>query len=351
MTFIDTAKTIKSSRDSLLSDDPKMSLRKQASQLGISRPQLDAVIYFFEVMEGHISDELSSGLSQSTVRLIAKAQIRFGQDDRHKAWWQAMLAKLVSITPATVVEDTISLATSIKNNDLASGNRCGNEVATVATLEPPGATPEPPGRATTEPPSNVSPFKGNRASAELCIYTYFARALVLGKKPMFDGDRQITGLFLFSSKVAKVIAGAESFCPEAIKKLVELEQAMTGFSEEFKPVNDLVNDLHDEKEDRIKIVDISKPVDTFDLSFSSPYPYLVADIIKKYDQVIRETLSLRHLGRMRANAGDKIARRFAGRIRAILAMADSYKYSGQQADIDTVELPSLLSIDKLKVMM
>lgn len=352
MNFYDSTQSLKTARQELLSSNPGISLRKQAQALSVSRPQLDAAVYFLEVMEGYIKDELLSVLSQSVVRNIAKAQARFGQDDDHKRYWQIMLSKLDEINPATVVKETIELATSIKNKDLATGNGSGKRLAIVASDDHPAATPLPPRCQESLPVAGSSPFKGIRGAsgAELVIYTYFARALVLGKRPQYEGDRSITGLFLFSAKVGKLILGFEAGCPDAISKLVEIEDAITSFSKEIDTAVDFVKELHDERRDRITAIDSSKPVDQFSLSFSSPYAYIVADAIKRYDQTILQTLTLRHLGRMTSKAGDSLARRMAGRLRAILSLADNYTYSNRHVDHENVRLPTMIALDKLSVM-
>lgn len=164
-----------------------------------------------------------------------------------------------------------------------------------------------------------------RGEAKLTIQTWQCQRLVYGRKKT-DKKDAIIGLIGFAQKVKTLWQSCIADDPYADYYLLKLYEAIEGSRSKIREYRKAIEKkIASEDGFSISIASSRKPV-VIDLAFPNPYGYLAAYLLNEYDHMVRSFLTAKHVGLVKPDYAHKHIEDGAKLVRAVLALASTYKY-------------------------
>ncbi len=186
-------------------------------------------------------------------------------------------------------------------------------------------------------PSNTDPateYRGSgdspgalRAEISLTIQTRHAQRLITGR-PKGDDRPAIMGLTHFASRLRQISDCARADDPYADWRLIKIQEELERSDTELKKIlAELEIRLTDVDSVEIQVAQSLEPI-KIPLQFRSPYAFRGAYLAATFDEVVRATLTIRHVGLMRVSETERLLDKAARLVRRAYSSPSGYKYFG-----------------------
>ena len=160
----------------------------------------------------------------------------------------------------------------------------------------------------------------------LSLHTRYAQLLVRGRQ--VKGKPPIVGLLRFADSLRVIWHAAEANDPYADWWLIKLQDT-------YHVIGNRIDNLiakclaqhPNQKTFRIAPPEVKDPF-RIRLSFATPYAYQAAELLSKFDSLVRHVLACKHLGILNAKTAKNTIYQVARLIRGMFALATRYRHLG-----------------------
>ena len=160
----------------------------------------------------------------------------------------------------------------------------------------------------------------------LSLYTRYAQILVRGRQ--MKGKPPIVGLLRFADSVRVIWHAAEANDPYADWWLIKLQDTYHVICNRIDNVSaDCIAKLPTRDTFRIAPPEDKEPF-RIRLSFATPYAYQAADLLAKFDSLVRQVLVCKHVGVIDNKTAKNTIYQVARLIRGLFALATRFKHLG-----------------------
>lgn len=160
----------------------------------------------------------------------------------------------------------------------------------------------------------------------LSLHTRYAQLLVRGRQ--VKGKPPIVGLFRFADALRIIWHAAEANDPYADWWLIKLQDTYHVIGNRIDNLTAKCLAKHPSKETFQIAPPEEKDPFRVRLSFATPYAYQAAELLSKFDSLVRHVLSCKHLGIFDAKTAKNTIYQVARLIRGLFALATRYRHLG-----------------------
>ncbi len=166
-------------------------------------------------------------------------------------------------------------------------------------------------------------------NGSMLLHTKQAHRLFYGRRRNeAENTHMVVGLIRFAANVSLCWKAAEEDDPYADLALLNIE---TAYNEAVKSLDETQNELAELLESmnniEINISQSIKPVEVF-LSFSVPWGFRGANLLAKFDQIVKMGLSARHVGLLMDDESHRLLHSQRKLVRKVFTQSLSWNQSG-----------------------